>query len=69
MERQHAEAVQANAGKELDFFQEPTLLTRERFGLNGQRIKTASYRVKKRQNSLAPRAFRHMGTTESKWNL
>lgn len=29
-ERVHAEAVEANAGKELDFFQDPTLLTAER---------------------------------------
>ena len=31
-ERLLAEAIAANAGKELDFFQEPELLTRERFG-------------------------------------
>ena len=31
-ERLLAEAIEANAGKELDFFQEPELLTRERFG-------------------------------------
>ena len=40
-ERLHAEAVLANAGKELDFFQEPTLLTRDRFGYNTIGINSA----------------------------
>ena len=43
-EKALAEAIEANAGKELDFFQEPTLLTRERFGY--RRANTMSCRLK-----------------------
>ena len=40
-EEKHAEAVENNAGKELNFFQAPTLFTRERFGIK-QRLQRAN---------------------------
>lgn len=46
-ERLLAEAIEANAGKDLDFFQTPELLTREKFGYGEvyKKRKTASVRV------------------------
>ena len=70
-ERAHAEAVEANAGKELDFFQEPELLTRERFGYRRANTMSVSVRPKQSKSSMnAPRTNAPIRQKPSpKWNI
>ena len=51
-EEKHAQAVEQNAGKELDWFKAPTLFTRERFGVRAR-------------SSKGPRAKRELEGSQS----
>jgi len=62
-----AEAIAANAGKELDFFQEPELLTRDRFGA---KVNIASKHHRNNTELTIPKTKAVFSKTEyARWNF